>query len=162
MLLPAALLALATPTIAADSFVGSMSVLGQTNRELADGSALLERGDVQRGLRLTQSGLQSATLSREERAAGESNLCGAYAALRNWDTALTHCLVSIELDPNNWRAYNNRAACYVGRGEYDRALADVETALGLAPGSATLKLSLQIVLDHRRVSRDQAQRARKS
>ena len=149
------------PAAAVDDFVGSISVLGPPNRELFDGAQSLERGDFVRGVALTQAGLKSPGVSRDDRAAGECNLCAGYAALRNWDLALAHCVASIELNPDNWRTYNNRAAAYVGRGELDKALADVETGLGLAPHSDTLKRSLQIVLDHRRVSREKAQRARK-
>lgn len=159
-LLPLALLAATQPVLASDSFVGSMTVLGPANRELLEGAESLERGNMARGVELTRIGLKSPGVSRDDRAAGESNLCGGYAALRLWDLALAHCLAAIELNPDNWRTYNNRAATYVGRGDLDRALADVETALSLAPGSQTLKLSLQIVLDHRRVSREKAQRAR--
>ncbi len=159
-LLALALLATGQPAVASDSFVGSMTTLGPPNRELFEGAELLERGNMARGVELTQIGLKSPGVSRDDRAAGESNLCAGYAALRRWDQALAHCLASIELNPDNWRTYNNRAATYVGRGEFDKALADVETALSLAPGSETLKLTLQIVLDHRRLSREKAQRAR--
>ncbi len=58
-LLTLALLADRQAAVASDGFVGSMSVLGAPNRELLEGAELLERGDMTRGVELTQIGLRS-------------------------------------------------------------------------------------------------------
>jgi len=133
------------------------TILGPLNTLLAEGAAALEAGRFEEGIRLTLEGLQTPSSVRD-RAAGHANLCAGYAALKRWDEALDHCNRSIVLDRGNWRAFNNRAAVYVGKGRYDEALADVRTGLELAPQSRTLKESLNVVQQHIRVVRERGRR----
>ncbi len=44
-----------------------------------------------------------------------------------------HCNQALELDRNNWRTYNNRAAVFVGLKQFDLAMTDVNAGLELAP-----------------------------
>lgn len=122
----------------------SATVLGPTNPKLADGAAALDAGHVEEGIRLTLAGLNMPTPTRD-RAAGYSNLCAGYAMLKQWDEALKYCDTAISLDTNNWRAFNNRAAVYVGKGQYDRAVSDIRAGLDIAPDSSTLLESLRVV-----------------
>jgi tetratricopeptide (TPR) repeat protein len=149
------------PVAANSDTAGSTTVLGPKNVLLADGSSALAAGRYEEGIRLTLAGLEQPNDSRD-RAAGHSNLCAGYASLRRWQEALTHCNQSLSLDANNWRTYNNRAAAYVGLGLPDLALADIDAGLVLAPESATLLFSRQIVEAHRRVQRERARRAVKA
>ena len=117
-------------------------------------SVLLERGAVaiatgrlEEGVALTLKGLTEAKDPREA-SAGYSNLCAAYALLKRWDDALPQCNHAIELDPGNWRSYNNRAAVFTARAEFDLAIADINRGLDLVPSSPTLLRSLQIVQEN--------------
>ncbi len=134
----------------------SITVLGAPNQRLAEGSQALEMGRYEDGIRLSLAGLKVSNTRRDE-AAGHSNICAGYAALKRWHEALPHCNRSLELDRENWRAFNNRAAVYVGLKLYDFALTDVNAGLELSPGSRILHKSLEVVKEHR----DAAQRDRR-
>jgi tetratricopeptide (TPR) repeat protein len=135
-------------TQAADSSAQSITVLGTLNPRLAQGSVALEAGHYEDGIRLSLAGLEELATRRDE-AAGHSNVCAGYAALKRWNEALPHCNRSLELDRTNWRAYNNRAAVFVGLKLYDSAQTDLNTGLSLAPGSDVLHKSLEVVKEHR-------------
>ena len=70
-------------------------------------------------------------------------------ALKRWQDALEHCNRALELDRNNWRTYNNRAAVFTGLKQFELAIADVHKGLALAPSSGTLHKSLEVVNQHR-------------
>jgi Flp pilus assembly protein TadD len=55
------------------------------------------------------------------------------------------------MDRNNWRTFNNRAAVYVGKGEYEHAMADLRAGLEISPNSRTLLESLRIVQQNKRL-----------
>ena len=128
----------------------SATVMGPSNTQLADGATALDQGRVEEGIRLTLEGLQFPT-GRQDQAAGHSNLCAGYAMLQKWDEALQHCNTAIELDGNNWRTFNNRAAVHAGKGLYDKAVEDIRAGLRLAPNSRTLNESLRIIEENRRL-----------
>ena len=133
---------------AVDGSPQSITVLGAPNPALVSGSSALEAGRYLEGIRLSLAGLEEVASPRDQ-AAGHANVCAGYAALKRWDEALPHCNRSIELDRGNWRAFNNRAAVYVGLGKLDLALPDVSAGLGLAPDSTILRKSLEVVNEHR-------------
>lgn len=126
------------------------SLGGPSNPLLANGAAALEAGHIEEGLRLTLEGLKIASPIRDE-AAGHANACAGFALLKQWDEALIHCDEAIRLDDSNWRAYNNRAAVYTGKGLYDLAIRDLQTGLAIAPQSRTLHLSLEIAEKNKRI-----------
>jgi len=128
----------------------STTVLGPTNPQLAEGAAALVEGRTEDGIRLTLEGLKLPTDPRNK-AAGYANLCAGYAMLRMWDEALQHCNTAIELDRNNWRSFNNRAAVHAGKGEYDLAVDDIRAGLDIAPDSRTLTESLRIIQQNKRL-----------
>jgi tetratricopeptide (TPR) repeat protein len=139
----------AQSAIAADPVPASHSatVIGAMNPLLAEGSAALERGDFEEGIRLTLAGLEAPASGRDQ-AAGHSNVCAGYAALKRWPEALDHCNRALELDSGNWRTYNNRAAVFVGLKRFDLAMTDVNAGLEIAPDSATLHKSREVVREH--------------
>ena len=126
----------------------SATVLGNDNQLLADGSASLAAARYEEGIRLTLAGLERPNNPGDE-AAAHSNLCAGYAALKRWTYALPHCNRSLEIDRQNWRTYNNRAAVFVGLKLYDLALTDVNSGLLLDPESQTLHKSLEVVHEHK-------------
>ena len=137
-------------TVFATEPTQSATVLGPTNPQLAEGAAALDEGRTEEGIRLTLEGLKLPT-DLKDKAAGYSNLCAGYALLRMWDEALQHCNTAIELDRNNWRSFNNRAAVYAGKGEYDLAVDDIRAGLEIAPDSRTLNESLRIIQQNKRL-----------
>jgi tetratricopeptide (TPR) repeat protein len=126
----------------------SATVLGPLNQLLAEGSAALEAGRYDEGVRLTLAGLDQPNNPHDE-ASGHSNICAGYAALKRWREALEHCNRALELDHDNWRTYNNRAAVFTGLKQFELAIADVHKGLSLAPHSQTLHKSLEVVNQHR-------------
>ena len=140
----------------------SATVIGPLNPLLTEGSQQLEAGHYQEGVRLTLAGLGQPN-SVKDQAAGHSNLCAGYVALKQLEEALSHCNRALELDRTNWRTYNNRAAVFVGMGKYDLALADVNAGLELAPDSETLHQSRQAVMQHQNAAgRDRWRRPNKA
>lgn len=136
----------------------SATVLGNDNQMLAEGSASLAAARYEEGIRLTLAGLERPNNPGDE-AAAHSNLCAGYAALKRWSHALPHCNRSLEIDRQNWRTFNNRAAVFVGLELYDFAVADVNAGLTLAPDSPTLRKSLEVVHEHKEAAlRDRRKR----
>ena len=135
----------------------SMTVIG-ANELLSKGADELQRGNFQQGIALTLQGLERPN-GTDDRAAGLANLCAGYVALRQYELALARCSESLELNSNNWRTWNNRAAAYLGKGMLEAALSDVQAGLQLSPQSGTLKKTKQIVLERKRVHEEQRRRA---
>lgn len=133
---------------AMDDSPQSITVLGAPNQRLASGSAALEAGRFEEGIRLSLAGLDDVA-STHDQAAGHANVCAGYAALKRWNEALPHCNRSLELDRGNWRAFNNRAAVYVGLKLLDLAQTDVDAGLALAPDSRILRKTREVVKEHR-------------
>ena len=128
----------------------SSTIIGPSNPQLAAGATALDSGRIQEGIELTLDGLRTPS-STSDRAAGHSNLCAGYAMLKQWDLALQHCNTSLQLDKYNWRTFNNRAAVYSGKGQYDLAVKDIRAGLEIAPRSTTLRESLRIVQQNKRL-----------
>lgn len=129
----------------------SAMVLGPMNQLLAEGSAALEAGRFEEGVRLTLAGLAEPN-NPQDAASGHTNVCAGFAALKRWQEALEHCNRALELDRNNWRTYNNRAAVFTGLKQFELAIADVNKGLALAPDSRTLHKSLEVVNQHRQAA----------
>ncbi len=123
------------------------------------GAQALEAGKIKEGIELTQQGLARRPGARAT-AIGLANLCAGFALLKRWDEALTPCNRAISLDPLQWRPYNNRAAVFSARAQYDLAMADVERGLTLAPDSPELQRSLQAIRESKRVHAERLRTAR--
>jgi tetratricopeptide (TPR) repeat protein len=148
-------LAMSGSAFAQTEDVHSSTVIG-ANALLSDGAAALMREDWKRGIELTQLGL-GAVLSSEDRAAGLANLCAAYAALREYKTALGHCDESVAILNSNWRTWQNRAAANLGLGNVEEALRDVQRGLQLNPDSESLQKTLAIARDYEKLQRERMQ-----
>ncbi len=150
---------LLSPALAAAQ---SATVLGNANQLLTDGATALAAGQYAEGIRMTHAGLDVPN-NLPDQAAGHSNLCAGYAALKRWTEALDHCNRSIALDRNNWRTFNNRAAVFVGLQLYELAMTDVHAGLALAPNSTTLRKSREAVEQHAQAAmRDRRRRPTKA
>lgn len=111
----------------------SRTVIGLRTPLLAEGAEAMRVERYEEGIRLTLEGLQTESTTPSSRAAALANLCGAYAALGEADTAIMHCTASIDLSSSNWRAYSNRAYAYWLKQMYSEASSDIDTAEALAP-----------------------------
>jgi len=125
----------------------SATIIGPANPLLTAGTEALEMRRYEEGVRLTLAGLEQPNTARDQ-AAGHSNVCAGYAALKRWEEALLHCNKALELDRSNWRTFNNRAAVFVGLKQFDLAMTDVNAGLALAPQAATLQKSREVVMQH--------------
>ena len=129
------------------------TVLGERNADLADGARALLAGNAELGVDLTLAGLETAFGSRELKMA-HSNLCAGYLMLKQAEKALEHCNVVIEMDPEYWRAYNNRALVYLELERYAESEADIAKGQEIRPKSEKLKTVKGLLLDETRPVRE--------
>ena len=142
-------LLLVTTTAAAQggsSLESHKSVIGPRNHFLADGAEALVNGYAVKGVELTEKGLKIAQGPFEKKAA-LSNLCAGYLMINKPKDALKACDAVIELDPDFWRAYNNRALVYLELGQLKESEADVMRGEELRPKSRNLQITKSKVLD---------------
>ena len=119
------------------------TIIGPTNPYAADGVEALREGDAERALPLLQKGLKRSQSDRDF-VIGLSNICAAYVLVGEPNTALTYCDRALEMKPRFWRALNNRALAYLAIDNLDKARADIELGLTLAPQSLNLKKTSDI------------------
>ena len=112
----------------------SRTVLGVGNEFFSAASEAIRAKQYDEGIRLTKLGLEQPASPRD-RAAALSNLCAAYAAKGEWDLAIKHCTESLEINGENWRAYNNRSYAYYLKGRYRQSDADLKKALAINPNA---------------------------
>jgi len=122
------------------------TVIGPSNIDLADGATALRTGNAEDGVRLTQSGLRSASNDRE-RVAGYSNLCAGLFMLDRLDEALDACNQALIIDDRHWRSYSNRALVYVKQKRYADAERDIADGEAINPNARTLKIVKAMLLD---------------
>lgn len=127
-------------------FEGPKTVIGPRNPFLAQGADALLSGDYEKGVELTRKGLDSAQ-GRQEHKTGLTNLCAGYYMLGELLRALDACNEAVELDPNFWRGYNNRALVLMGLGRYEESAADVRKGIELRPYAKKLQLTRAKLLD---------------
>jgi tetratricopeptide (TPR) repeat protein len=144
--------ALPSMTLAETPGASSNTVIGP-NVMLADGAEALMRGDWARGVQLTQMGLTFA-ISQQDRASGLANLCAGFAALKQYQRALEHCDKSIELESDNWRTWQNRAAANLGLGKVEDSLRDIQRGLQINPDSDSLQKTLAIARDQEKLQQE--------
>jgi tetratricopeptide (TPR) repeat protein len=128
------------------------TVIG-ANAMLSDGAAAMMSGDWERGVLLTQMGLNTA-LSQTDRAAAYANLCAGYAAMKKYERALENCDQSLAIYDGNWRAWQNRAAAHLGLGKIEESLQDIQRGLELNPDSQDLQKTLAIARDYEKLQQE--------
>lgn len=115
-------------------------VLGVGNELLSQGAAAIRAGLYERGIELTEQGLERGGNSGQDRSAALSNLCGAYAAKGDPDSAIEHCSKSLTFNSSNWRAYSNRAYAYWLKGMYPEARFDIDAAAAISPRASQVEI----------------------
>jgi len=116
-----------------DAQPDNRTVIGGGNQLLSSGADAIRAGFYDEGIRLTSLGLERRDNTDRDRAAALSNLCAAYAAKREPDTAIEHCTESLAVNPSNWRAFSNRAYAYWLKGMFAEASVDLNAAAALSP-----------------------------
>jgi tetratricopeptide (TPR) repeat protein len=111
------------------------TVLGVANEYLSAGADAIRFGSYEEGIRLTSLGLERGAAQPHDRSAALSNLCAAYAATGDPDSAIERCNESIQINTSNWRAYSNRAYAYWLKGMYVEARFDVDAAAAINPNA---------------------------
>jgi tetratricopeptide (TPR) repeat protein len=111
------------------------TVLGVSNEYLSAGAEAIRARQYDDGIRLTKLGLERGMASSHDRAGALSNLCAAYAAKGEPDLAIKSCSQSLDINKDNWRAYNNRSYAYYLKGRYRLADADLKKAQAINPNA---------------------------
>ena len=140
----------------AEGSPGASTVIG-ANPMLSDGAQAMMSGDWERGVQLTQLGLNE-TVSESDRASAYANLCAGYAALKKYERALENCNKSIALFDRNWRAWQNRAAAHLGLGKIEESIRDIQRGLQLNPESEDLQKTLAIARDYEKLHQERMRR----
>lgn len=144
LFVPVAIVLLAWSQVAAES--DNRTVIGPRNLLLAEGAEALNAGDPEEGVRLSLRGLAIAQGKRELKTA-HSNLCAGYLLMDKPLTALEHCNEALAIDPEFWRAYNNRALVYLRLNRLEESEADVARGQALRPSSAKLRETRRLLGD---------------
>lgn len=141
----AALLVVAAPWWVGEPAGAEEPLLNRgANTHLADGATALTLRNFEEGIRHTQQGLAKPAKHRD-RSAALSNLCAGFDGQGEYEQALKHCNEALEIDDDNWQAYNNRALAYLGLGDLERAQQDIDRGLELNPDSTELVRVQQLV-----------------
>ncbi len=157
------LAALLRPVSAAESVPDNRLVIGPDNIYLSDGVIALKEGDPKRAVKLLEKGLQFTHTERNFTIT-LSNIRAAYVLMEEHDKAVTYCTRALEINPNFWRAFNNRALAHLGAKRFPEADADIQAGLALSPTAASLTKTRQryeeavnpvfplIIIDDRKIS----------
>jgi Flp pilus assembly protein TadD len=86
----------------------------------------------------------SSGAAPSQRTAALSNLCYAYGATGEFAQAIQACDAAAELSPTAWRAVNNRGAAHWLAGDHAAAVADFNTAAGLAGSEDEVRANLSL------------------
>ena len=113
------------------------------SREINEIRHLLQRGDKQAALTKTEMFLQQE-LPPELRYSGLNALCITQTIIGNEKSAIRACNQAIEIQPNNWKAFNSRGTAYYTAKRFNKAISDYQKALQLNPESEISKYNLEL------------------
>ena len=134
-----ALSVLGTPSYA-DPDDSALQTTLAVDEYLLAGADAIRAGQFDDGIRLTLLGLERGATSSRNRAAGLANLCAAHVAKGEADKAIPYCDESLALNPENWRAYSNRAHAHFLRGRYVEAERDNAEAAARSPNAPHVQM----------------------
>ena len=102
----------------------------------AEGKPLNEWNPRSKGWQSVVDGLRKAIRKMQSQAELALQQGNFLMVLRQINGAIERYSHTIELNPNNAAAYNNRGTAYVKKGEFDRAIADHDKAIEFNPNYA--------------------------
>lgn len=135
------------PAIAAADEAGTTIWLSPSTK-VAEGAYLIDRGDTERGMKLTLEALKE-DLMLTDRAAALNNLCTAELELKRLHDAIAHCTTAVQIRRSLWQGYNNRGNAYFMLGKYDAAISDYNRALMIRPEMRILEYNLTLAMDRK-------------
>ena len=118
--------------------------------KIAQGAALIDRGDVARGIAITREAMEEG-LHYADLAAAYNNLCTANLAMKLYREAKDLCTDAIRIRPFMWQAYNNRANAYFGLARWDEAIADYNRAVDIRPDIEIIAFNLYLAMERKRL-----------
>ena len=118
--------------------------------DVVKGALLIDRGQVARGIALTRQAMKN-NLHVNDLAVAYNNLCTGDLALQLYNRALMHCNRALNLRPQMWESYNNRANAYFGLGEWDLAIEDYNRAVNLSPDQDIIAFNLYLAMERKRL-----------
>ena len=116
-----------------------------------DSAYALDRKQWDKGTLLAEQALKSGEVSPQNIPAAYNNYCIGLTGQRKFDAAIAACNKAVELQPREWRFYNNRANIYFYMNQFDRALAEYYKAMTFNPSGNVLMNNIGISLKQRRV-----------
>ena len=143
--------ALAAFLVASSIAPASAQMFGPGNGLVNDAAHALDRQQWDKGVEMIRRAFQSGDLMPSNMPAAYNNLCIGLTGQRKFDDAIAACNKAVEMQPREWKFYNNRANIYFYLGQFDKALAEYYKAMTFSPGDNVLMTNIGISLQHRRV-----------
>ena len=112
---------------------------------------IVTRNHFDRAVDLLNQAFHSGDISVMNLPAAYNNLCIGLTGQHKFQEAFDACNHAVDLQPREWKFYNNRANIYFFLGQYDRALAEYYKAMTFSHGDTVLMTNIGITLRHRRV-----------
>jgi len=116
------------------------------NQAIIEAAQLIDRGNIQAGIELTEQTLADEDLHPYDRAAAYNNLCVANLGLELYRDALKFCTSAQRIRPGMWQAFNNMGNAYIGLAEYDKAIRNYHKAMRLRPDLEILEYNLFLAM----------------
>lgn len=107
------------------------------------GRDFLKNGNIMAAIDQYEMGLKGG-LGHSDLQDAHNDLCVAYYFLAEYERALAHCQEAIDLVPNHWVHYNNRANIFLMQGDLKRAKRDYQKALRLHPKSEVIARNISL------------------
>ncbi len=111
----------------ASSTAPQFGVVSNATGSIGAAATAFERGDYAKSITFSRYALKQG-LKKSRKATTYSNLCAALGAQGNFGEALTACNSALEIAPQNWQAYENRATVHWLSGNQEAAKVDMATA----------------------------------
>ncbi len=109
------------------SIAPQFGVASNATRSIGAAATAFEKGDYSKSITFSRYALKQG-LKKSRKATAYSNLCAALGAQGSFGEALTACNSALEIAPQNWQAYENRATVHWLSGNQEAAKVDMDRA----------------------------------
>ncbi len=114
------------------------------NDLISQAYSAMQRGDLERAITIGERALET-DLTAAQQVVVHNNLCVSLHMQGDLENGASHCSAALDVNPNYWRAFNNRANIYFDGERFADAEADYTRALELNPGSNVVRENLGLV-----------------